>query len=152
MKPHRSALALTFAMTTSIPALAATNFTDGDPTDSLVSNPLNWDNGLPTGGANPGTLGLNAKANSTVLNGYDITHTAVGVISLIGFRRRRTLQAPLILWDTSGRRPIDRPSATCARPCARRESAGPDWAGFGTPDQGRPFNKTAVERGQIETT
>ncbi|MCB1129637.1 MAG: hypothetical protein KDN05_00810 [Verrucomicrobiae bacterium] len=59
-------------------ALAQTNFTDADATDSLISNPLNWDNGLPTGGSNPGTLGIHANSNTgstSPLDGYDITHT-----------------------------------------------------------------------------
>ncbi|MCB1131897.1 MAG: choice-of-anchor D domain-containing protein, partial [Verrucomicrobiae bacterium] len=78
MKTPDLLIACTVALATSIPAFAATNFTDADAADSLISNPLNWDNGLPTGGSNPGTLGIDANANTgntTPLDGYDITHT-----------------------------------------------------------------------------
>ena len=56
-------------------AYAATVFNDASPTDSLISNPDNWGNGLPTGG-NGGTLAINAGYDTDVsLDGYDITHT-----------------------------------------------------------------------------
>jgi hypothetical protein len=74
---------LAVALTTSIPASAATTFTNADPANSLVSTPGNWDNGLPTG-ANQGTININAAADSTVsLSGYNVVQTG-GVFSNTG--------------------------------------------------------------------
>jgi len=50
-----------------------TTFTDADGTDSLITNPLNWDNGLPTNGV-AGTLGIDAQFGGS-LSGYHITFT-----------------------------------------------------------------------------
>lgn len=76
-------------------AQAQTDFTDADATDSLITNSLNWDNGLPTG--QQGTLAINASYDSSTIggtgpdkndpvfpiDGYDILHTA-GTVSRAG--------------------------------------------------------------------
>jgi len=52
-----------------------TTFTDADATDSLITNPLNWDNGLPTNGVT-GTIEIDAQApGNTAFDGYTITQT-----------------------------------------------------------------------------
>ncbi|MCB1129636.1 MAG: PEP-CTERM sorting domain-containing protein [Verrucomicrobiae bacterium] len=67
-------VALTVALSTSNPISAATTFTNADSADSLVSNALNWDSGLPVG--QQGTISINATVNTSVnLSGYDILHT-----------------------------------------------------------------------------
>ena len=64
---------LTVVLTTSIPTYAATIFDNGNATN-LVSDPDNWDNGLPVG--QQGTIAINATVNTGVnLSGYDILHT-----------------------------------------------------------------------------
>jgi hypothetical protein len=80
MKKRYKSIVFAVALTTSIPASAVTTFTNADIANSLVSNALNWDSGLPTPGgdppvANPGTIAMNATANNTVLNGYNISQT-----------------------------------------------------------------------------
>lgn len=70
-------------------ASAATVFTNGNATN-LVSDALNWNNGLPTG-VNQGTININASADSTVsLSGYNViqtggvfSHTGLSAVSLI---------------------------------------------------------------------
>ncbi|WP_158279897.1 Ig-like domain-containing protein [Coraliomargarita sinensis] len=61
-----------------------TVFTDADANDSLISNPGNWSNGLPTGGA-LGTIAINAKHDSGFTHvGYHVIHTD-GAVTKTGF-------------------------------------------------------------------
>ncbi|MFT5836653.1 MAG: hypothetical protein ACI9ZV_000149 [Candidatus Azotimanducaceae bacterium] len=56
---------------------AQTTFNDSSATDSFIRNASNWDNGLPTGGSNPGTIAIDADFDTNSdLEGYDISHTA----------------------------------------------------------------------------
>jgi hypothetical protein len=87
MKKQHHLIAFTIALMTSIPASAATDFTNAG---GLVSVAGNWNNGLPTG-ANQGTININASADSNVsLSGYNVvqtggvfSHTNLAAVSLI---------------------------------------------------------------------
>jgi hypothetical protein len=74
MKNQFDWIACAVVLASSVTVSAQTNFTNADPGDSLISNALNWDNGLPVG--QQGTISINATvATSVSLSNYDILHT-----------------------------------------------------------------------------
>jgi hypothetical protein len=57
-------------------ASAETTFIGGS-TNNFISNPANWDNGLPVGAGKQGTISTNAGFDSTVTHtGYLVTHSS----------------------------------------------------------------------------
>ena len=73
---HPSLGAALAAAAFSTPGFAATVFNNASPTDNLITNAGNWDNGLPVG--QQGTITVDAGFNDDVdgpLVGYDILHT-----------------------------------------------------------------------------
>ncbi len=89
IKAGAIALATAFLATHGSLVSAATVFDNGNATN-LVSDPDNWDNGLPVG--QQGTININATANSTLeLVGYDViqtggvfSHTGINAVTLNG--------------------------------------------------------------------
>jgi len=81
MKKNLSIVVCAFAVLGASTGLSQTIFLGGD-----VSNAVNWDNGLPTSGGNPGTVAVDGtvpEAGSPITN-YVVTQTA-GAISNASF-------------------------------------------------------------------
>ena len=63
-------------------AQAATIFTNADPGNSLLGDADNWDNGLPTGGSNPGTVPTGFSTTyAAYFNNYDVTFNGTSTAS-----------------------------------------------------------------------
>lgn len=60
-------------------AAITTTFNDADPTDSYLSTPGNWDNGLPVG--QEGLISINAKCGNSVLTNFVVTQTAGDIVA-----------------------------------------------------------------------